>query len=326
MTARISTDDAPPKTRFDYARHVTGEAFVPFDIRTEEDAASHRAQMLIGDLGEAWVTRLSTSSGEAHRTPELIRQSDVEVYKLEIQMSGKVIGVQDDREAVLDRGDLAIYDMTRPYASGQYPRTPLCAQPYQLLGLMIPRTLLPLSPDDVARLTATRLSGRRGIGRLVSQVVRQLATDLDDYDPADAASAATAALDLLTTALAGQLDRANQVPEQTRRNALLARVHAFIEHQLADPALSPSMVAAAHHVSLRYLQKLFQAQGTSVAAWIRDRRLERCRRDLLDPAARSRPVSAVATRWGLPDPAYFNRAFRAAYGMPPGDYRQLYLP
>lgn len=42
-----------------------------------------------------------------------------------------------------------------------------------------------------------------------------------------------------------------------------------------------SSVAAAHHLSSRALQKLFQAQGLTVSGWIRDPRLERARKDLL---------------------------------------------
>jgi AraC-like DNA-binding protein len=81
------------------------------------------------------------------------------------------------------------------------------------------------------------------------------------------------------------------------------------------------MIAAAHHVSVRYLHKLFETEQSGVAAWIRQRRLERCRRDLLDPALRTQPVSAIAARWGLTEPAHFSRLFRAAYGMPLVEYR-----
>ena len=48
---------------------------------------------------------------------------------------------------------------------------------------------------------------------------------------------------------------------------------------------------------------------------------EQTRQDLLDPALGDRPVSAVGARWGFPDAAAFSRAFRAAYGLPPGEYR-----
>jgi AraC-like DNA-binding protein len=101
----------------------------------------------------------------------------------------------------------------------------------------------------------------------------------------------------------------------------LRRVHGFIEARLGDPGLSPGTIAAAHSISPRYLYKLFETQGTGVAAWIRRRRLERCRRDLLDPALADRPVSAIAARWGLTNAAHFSRAFRAAYGAAPSEYR-----
>ena len=58
-----------------------------------------------------------------------------------------------------------------------------------------------------------------------------------------------------------------------------------------------------------------------MAGWTRQRRLERCRRDLADPALAARPVAAIAARWGFPSAAEFSRAFRAAHGMPPGEYR-----
>src|SRR6185437_7198589 len=103
------------------------------------------------------------------------------------------------------------------------------------------------------------------------------------------------------------------------------RVHSFIEQHLGEEDLSPGLVAAAHHVSVRYLHRLFEAEDTTVAAWIRRRRLDRCRRDLADPALSALPVSTVAAKWGITDPAHFSRLFRSAYGLPPAEYRRNFL-
>ena len=51
-----------------------------------------------------------------------------------------------------------------------------------------------------------------------------------------------------------------------------------------------------------------------MSEWIRRARLERCRRDLADPALARETILAVATRWGMPDAAHFSRMFRATYG------------
>jgi AraC-like DNA-binding protein len=76
---------------------------------------------------------------------------------------------------------------------------------------------------------------------------------------------------------------------------------------------------------VRYLHKLFLGEHTTVADHIRRRRLERCSRDLLDPALADKPVIAIARRWGFGNPAHFTRVFRDAYGMPPSEYRRTAL-
>jgi AraC-like DNA-binding protein len=102
-------------------------------------------------------------------------------------------------------------------------------------------------------------------------------------------------------------------------------VHAFIEQRLGDPALTPGQVATANYISVRYLHKLFETEQTSVAEWIRRRRLERCRRDLLDPAYRDRPVEAIGERWGFKDGAHFSRVFKRRFAAPPAEYRRLHM-
>jgi AraC-like DNA-binding protein len=83
------------------------------------------------------------------------------------------------------------------------------------------------------------------------------------------------------------------------------------------------VIAAAHHISLSYLHRIFQEEtpGETVAAWIRTQRLEGARRDLADPNLSSTPVHIIATRWGLVRASDFTRAFRNAYGVSPMEYR-----
>jgi len=111
-------------------------------------------------------------------------------------------------------------------------------------------------------------------------------------------------------------------PPETAKRALLQRMHAFVEQHLGDPQLSPRMIAAAHNISIRTLHRLFETHHMTPAAWIRTRRLERCRHELADPQIRNRPIHAIAARWGFADAAHFTRAFRAAYELTPQDYRK----
>lgn len=93
------------------------------------------------------------------------------------------------------------------------------------------------------------------------------------------------------------------LPEETRRQVTAERVRSFIRQKLHDPELAPTVVAAAHHISLSYLHRIFQQEspGETVGAWIRGRRLEGARRDRANPALRGlRPMPSPPA--GLPPP------------------------
>ena len=101
-------------------------------------------------------------------------------------------------------------------------------------------------------------------------------------------------------------------------------IHAqsYIDARLGDPGLNPDELARACFISTRYLHRVFETAGLSVCDFIRSARLDRCRRDLVDPAFADQPISAIASRWGLPSAPHFSRLFRKAYGCSPREFRR----
>jgi AraC-like DNA-binding protein len=189
---------------------------------------------------------------------------------------------------------------------------------------MFPRELLPVRDRDLREVTTVPFSAEDPYAALVASMGRELIRHLDSYERNRDARIGTAFLDLLALAVATRLDRVSSVPPESRQQAMVARIRAFIDRRLGDPGLSPAQIAAAHHISVRTLQKLYQTEDDTITASIRRRRLERCRQDLLDSGLHRRPVGAIGARWGFPDAASFSRAFRAAYGLPPAEYRAIH--
>ena len=103
--------------------------------------------------------------------------------------------------------------------------------------------------------------------------------------------------------------------------ALLYRVKTFIELHLLSPGLSPEQVAAAHQVTVRYLNRLFAGENTSITRWINARRLERCAEILRSTRNMERNIDEIAFQCGFSSLPYFYRRFKRQYGCTPREYR-----
>jgi AraC-like DNA-binding protein len=91
----------------------------------------------------------------------------------------------------------------------------------------------------------------------------------------------------------------------------------YIESHLLD-AVTPAELAAAHGVSVRTVNRIFNATEQTVGEVLRVRRLARARKEL---SAGDDAVSSIAHRWGFADASHFSRSFKAQYGISPSDYR-----
>lgn len=100
----------------------------------------------------------------------------------------------------------------------------------------------------------------------------------------------------------------------SRTHPAVAAAMAFIESHLAGPLTVPG-VAAAAGVSHNHLTRLFRDQaGTTVVAYIRDRRLARAHHLLRESTL---PIAAVAAAVGIGDLQAFNKACRHGLGASP---------
>ncbi|MFD8557447.1 helix-turn-helix domain-containing protein [Streptosporangium canum] len=314
------SDDVPPADRFERWRELVNRAHAPMDM-TSDHREDFRASQRLLDLGSVSVWRTAFQSVCCRRTPKLIRQSDPEGVHLSLPTNGPLVTVRGDHEIVYDPYSLCVYDTSRPTELHAGDSSSLHAG----VALEIPKALLHLPGNTLERLTTRRLSVREGFGALLAHFLTHLMKESGSYQPSDGSRLGTVAVDLVSALFAHTLDADDVLPPETRRRTLIMRIHAFIELNLVDRALTPVVIAAHHHISVRYLQILFQQQGKTVTGWIRRRRLERCREDLATPSLRAHSIRAVALRRGFATSADFSRAFRSAYGMSPSEYRHAAL-
>lgn len=307
-----ATDVLPTERADSFTEFLSGEVAPYGDL--SQLVLRDEDQVRSASVGTLWVQRGTWAHGEGARTARMIRDSDPEFCKIDVPLSGHALFADDDRRVAVGAGSFMLVDLSRPHRIG--------ARAVDVAVVYFPRALLPLHDDDITRLAGTTFGPEFPGGSLVTAVVREMTGDLDRYEGPAGARIGASVFDLIAATLAAGLERTAAVEPDTRRRVLMLHIRAFIEENLADPGLTPAAIAARHHISLRYLHRLFEAEDTTVAGLIRARRLARCLSDLRDPALAARPVSAIAARWGYRDAAYFSRVFRAEYGTPPGEFRR----
>lgn len=307
--------ELPAAERFGVWQELLSRAHAPMHL-TSEFSADFRASQSTVALGDATLWPAAFPQLVFRRTPKLIRRSDPETCHLSLVLRGGGVASWDRAETVL-----GTYDFHTNHSSVPY-RIASRGGPIRMIGVEVPRTSLDLPWDRARTIVGQALSGRDGVGALLTQFLTQVTGDTGAYRAADAPRLGRVLTELVSALFARALDAEHRLPPETRTRTLVLEVKAFIRRNLGDAGLTPSGIAAAHHLSRGHLHRLFQAEGDTVAGYIRAQRLEAARRELADTARAAVPVHAVAARHGFKDHATFTRSFRAAYGASPRDYRQ----
>jgi AraC-like DNA-binding protein len=308
----LSTNDVCQHQRFAYWQDLICDAIVNLDCSAPE-RANFKGSIHVHDLGNLRLSTMVSDQMSLFRSTQRISRVREDCLLVAIESHAQSFGAQDGREAQLEMGDFALFDSVRPYDVGFRPG-------FQHLVIRIPRRALQNRVGPLHNLTGMRIRGDRGAGRLASQFFRTLRTELEYLDQATASRLGETGLDLIAAALA-DMSGDVRLDESAHRGAWIARIKNFINTHLADPMMSPGMIASALGISTRYLSALFSSEAMSIERYIWERRLVKCHDALGNPAQKGCSISSIAFGWGFNDMSHFSRVFRNRFGVSPREYR-----
>lgn len=281
-------------------------------------AADFRADIKDLDLGVVRLSAVTCSPVLSRRTLTHIRQGDPEHVQLALITRGAVRISQRGNESSV-AGGLVLTDTSRPSEGA------CTGGQVESLALQIPRQALALNSDRVDTLLARNLAADAGAGAILADFLKTLLTRGPHCRPEELRGMGSVTLDLATAFLARQLGDPGKAPAEARAQETLQRIHRFIENNLGDPDLTPQLIADRHNMSVRRLHALFGDQPLTLAARIRQSRLERAHADLASGELSGQPVQAIAARWGFSSATGFSRAFRETFGTTPTEHRAFSL-
>lgn len=305
---KLTNHDVPARHRLAFlhdfvARSVAGLEFTPGDDEAFNFEVACRG--LRGDtvVGSA---RYSTVRGE--RTRELTADGR-QNYMLTIHDAAYEVSVTGGHRFAVGSGDIVIvHESLRQ--SFDLPDTRLTAivlDDRQMADLVPAIRKSPVHHVPAAAPGSALLAG-----------YARLLLDGATLDDAGSHLAADQLHQLASLALAGQ-------PDGVRSDmagiggARLALIKEDVARNLADAELDIAAIARRQGVTPRYVQRLFERDGTSFSRFLREARLDNALAALGQQDGRT--IAAIAFDCGFGDLSHFNKAFRQRFGVTPTDVR-----
>jgi AraC-like DNA-binding protein len=279
----------------------------------ERPTAPFTARVNAADVDGLRLIHCHCDSNRGFRKRAEIARTDRGYFGILCVLSGREVITLRDRQIVLETGNFLVWDSEEPME-------------YALLGPLEKATIV--APADLVLSAiphARRLVGRPfnrapGVESVFFEYVKGMVGAMRQMDADELRGVLGISLDMLARTTWGALgDRGDA------RSVALLHAQKFIASRLHDVSLDPAQIASACGISVRTLHGLFSSAGHSVCDWIRSRRLERCREELVAPRFARCTIAEIALRWGFSDTTHFARAFRNTYGCSPSEFRQRHL-
>jgi AraC-like DNA-binding protein len=236
-------------------------------------------------------------------------RNDFTVYA---QLAGVTRAEQDDRQVVVQPGDVLVFDVGRPCRTSM--------DQHHEVHFLLPRDLVRAAIGTDPGVLGCRVLDRGGIAPFLWEQMRLLAKMAPNLSEDARKLAMQSTVELALSALRRELQRLGS-DVRRRQSGLLAAAQMCIKRRLDDSELDVAAIATALRCSRSSLFQAFADAGLTVAGYIREQRLQLSLEQLRGTTGRL-PISAVALQAGFVDHAAFSRAFRRRFGVAPRDLRQ----
>ncbi|QBF31476.1 helix-turn-helix domain-containing protein [Thalassococcus sp. S3] len=308
---RYDTNDVPPGDRLAYWRESVCASYVQLGCEVEK-TPEFRGVIEIAKHNVLSISRVSGQQHRVRRRNRDIRSATESYFLLSLQTSNVSSVSQFGKTAVLRPGDMALYASTAPY-------TLQLTDDFSQTVVQLPASKLLERLPNAELLTACRIDGQAGIGKLVGENVLAFADHINSPNAMLQALVQDTLIDLIATGVAAHGSHKLELssPEQH----VMLRAKSFIRANLNDPNLDRNRVALDVGMSVRRLNDIFSKQDESISAFIRRMRLERVSADLSDPRYAQQTISEIAFRHGFSNSQNFSTTFRNHFGESPRSYR-----
>jgi AraC-like DNA-binding protein len=311
-----ATTDVTVGSGLGYWNDLNSRLLVPLDVQPIR-GEPFDAALRIGALGSVGIAESISSPAVIEHSTVHVSRTRARLFTLMLSVKGAMRLSQSGREMRLAPGDFTLCDSHSPgrIFFDERNRAISLLVPDELLRRFIP------APEAVCE---QRIDGNAGLGRVVSRMLPSIWTEVSEGLPTELGdSVARSILELVATcyALHGRSRATDTHGAPQTKRARASHIKYVLETSLADPDLGVRTVADSLRISVRYVHRLFAAEGETVSQYILRRRLEECATQLANPRWSGETMTQIAVNWGFSSLPHFSRSFRSRFGVSPSEYR-----
>ena len=312
---RFSLDGVPERERAAVFREFFGQSVVRYDIEPLRDVGFDvdvKLQALPG-LMMMWG---KVHGSRNQRTRETLAADPTDDIGMILNLSGpQTIAHHGQQELDLGDGEATLVPLDEVCSFTHRP-------PGDVLALRVPRKqFAPLLPE-VDDCYFRRIPQGTPALKLLTDYIRLIQDTCGVASPEMQHLVIRHVYDLMAVAAGATRDAA----PGGLRAARLRAIRRDIAENLDRSDLSVGMLAVRHGCTPRFIQRLFETDGTTFTEYLVKQRLARAHRMLTDPRRSGEKISAIALDAGFSDLSYFNRAFRRMFDDTPSGVRLQALP
>jgi AraC-like DNA-binding protein len=312
-SVRFSLDGIPACDRMAVYREVFGRSVLNYDLEPVRDIpfdVDLKFQALPGLL----MMSGKVCGSRNKRTRETLAREGTDDIGMILNLRGPHRISHGKKEIVLGDGEATLVSMAEECSFTHRP-------PGEILAFRVPRKLFASLVPDVDNRFMSRIPSSTPALRLLADYVRLAQDSQYAMDPQLQHLFVGHVHELMAAMVEASRDATEVVQGRGMRAARLAAIKDDIARNIHEPNLSVATLAARHQCTPRFIQRLFEAEGTTVTDYVLAQRLARAHRLLTDPHRMSDKISSIAFDAGFADLSYFNRAFRQRYGDTPSSIR-----
>jgi AraC-like DNA-binding protein len=311
---RFSTADLPAHDRVMMWREAFGRTVMKLDFEPSSDDP-FRCEIVLRALPGLAMGSMTITAMRIARGREFVVTDGNDNLSLTLLMEGTAFASQLGRDLRVTNGDVILMTNAEPGTVG-FPSDG------RFLSLQMPRAALVSLVTNIEDVVVRPIPRNTEALRLLTGYVALLEQGPTPQTSELQRLMVTHVHELVALVLGATRDAAEVANARGVRAARLKMIKASIVDHLDHPGLTVATVAARHGITPRYVQLLFEGEGTTFSEFVLHQRLARAHRMLSDPRFGHYSISAIATEAGFDDISYFNRCFRRRFGATPSDIRE----